>query len=217
MKLINLKSNEMSDSFFRERQLDGLLHMAEGLVDKDSNVHTESLLNYANSLIEGNNAGAIDMSMWSAIYDKVTKYLAACTKPEAKLSKPWTPEMYEAAKDAFRVARLRGKTIHKVPLLLAYQKPVSLTPFQKRGIDAFYYGSREEYGGMYIVLPNQVISTKNLPDGCAELASLTLNDGNAKAAYRVKWVCKLGVEDALHAAVSQQGVFPVWGFPWLTS
>lgn len=203
MKLMYLKSHNMRDPDFRTRFLEHLVKNGIARFDAAPTEENEKLLNYLISINEGNSSGSIDFETWPSVYEKV-KALTKVKEP-AELLQEWTPEMYENAKERFRLLH-KHRFLH-LPVLLAFDKPVPLVSFQDRGIKAFYYGKSEHFGNSYVVLLDQIISTLPSIKGCTLIEKKVI----LRETY---WHASDRGAQAILNALNHTNTQFTWGMPW---
>jgi len=203
MKILYLKSHDMRDPDFRTRFLNHLVKDGTTRFEKSPTVQNETLLNYLISVNDGNSSGSIDFDAWPKIYEKV-KTLLKVEEP-VEIVEEWTPEMYENAKERFRLLH-KHRFLH-LPVLLAFEKPISLVSFQDRGIKAFYYGKSEHFGNSYIVLLDQIISTLPSIKGCTMIEKKLI----IKETY---WHASDRGAQAILNALNHTNTQFTWGMPW---
>ncbi len=189
---------------------------------REERLAAESLHNYAGVLIDAVSNNDIEPDQWVNVIAKTKRMLkdldaAKKQKPAVEDTPEMTPDMYaERRRQLVRAFRLCSKEhaprLVRIPILLVYPQAVSMVPFKKHGVPAFYYGDRETYSGMYVVLPNQPVvvgSSKALPKNYASVGQVLTPEG------MVRWVIAKDAEDAFYSAMAQGGVtMPTWSVPW---
>lgn len=203
MKILYLKSHDMRDPDFRTRFLNHLVKEGVSRFEMSPTVQNETLLNYLISVNDGNSSGSIDFDAWPKIYEKV-RALLKVEKP-VEVVEEWTPEMYENAKERFRLLH-KHRFLH-LPVLLAFDKPVSLVSFQDRGLQVFYYGKSEHFGNSYVVLLNQIVSTLPSIKGCTLV-------GKKVILRETYWHASDRGAQAILNALNHTNTQFTWGMPW---